>query len=172
MFFSFLSVDLQSGVTVSISICQNNLQYVHYLSLLMFEHGNCFHIHSLLLVMADICRDDITSSLMDQVSSGKSFRTAVENGKWGISCSKSKTSFSVSLSPMEPSFLTKWPYQKLKKKFNYTGATKCDRKTHKTRTVMSGDVISHNMHKYYNPQLSLQVYGPGEWAVEIYTKGC
>lgn len=115
MFFSFLSVDLQSGVTVSISICQNNLQYVHYLSLLMFEHGNCFHIHSLLLVMADICRDDITSSLMDQVSSGKSFRTAIENGKWGISCSKSKTSFSVSLSPMEPSFLTKWPYQKLKK---------------------------------------------------------
>jgi hypothetical protein len=53
----------------------------------------------------------ITSSLIDQVSWGRSFKTAVENGKWGISCSNSKTSFSVSLSPMEPSFLTKWPWK-------------------------------------------------------------
>jgi len=40
---------------------------------------------------------------------GRKLRTASEKRLCGTSCSKSKTSFSVSLSPILPSARTKWP---------------------------------------------------------------
>lgn len=42
-------------------------------------------------------------------SFGRKLRTASENRLCGTSCSKSNTSFSVSLSPILPSARTKWP---------------------------------------------------------------
>jgi len=51
-----------------------------------------------------------TSGVMIHGSLGRHWRTASEKVECGISCSNSKTSFSVSLSPISPSLLTKWPW--------------------------------------------------------------
>ena len=42
-------------------------------------------------------------------NSGRQSKTASLKVEWGMSCSKSKTSFSVALSPMGPRLRTKWP---------------------------------------------------------------
>ncbi len=54
-------------------------------------------------------RGEPTSPVMSQGSLGRQARTASENAEWGTSCSSSRTSFSVSLSPISPNFRTKWP---------------------------------------------------------------
>ena len=51
----------------------------------------------------------LTSFVISHGSLGRQLSTASENPAWGISCSSNRTSFSVSLSPTFPSFLTKCP---------------------------------------------------------------
>lgn len=53
----------------------------------------------------------ITFSVMLHGIFGRKLRTFWEKGWWGTSCSRRRTSVSVSLSPALPKFFTKWPWE-------------------------------------------------------------
>ena len=78
----------------------------------------------------------LTSFVISHGSLGRQLSTASENPAWGISCSSNRTSFSVSLSPTFPSFLTKCPL-KTRTKRNQKLLTKCPLNKNKKKSKAS-----------------------------------